>query len=317
MNKVTEIWLAFIHWQGWKTFGRACANGWRALIHWKLWKWSGWKKIFYPHPVILAMTAILSAAGLFWVFFYEMTEHPLSYGIYCLSAYALTAAVLRTPRIFGTFGKALHRNRVTNRILTDGDMMMAVMLYIDQAVNLIYGSMKIVSGVFYASVWLITDGVYNIAQGGIQLFQIVQRKKELDILRQWKSYRLCGILILLMHLTMTGVVFQMIRDHHGASPGYMIFVTALFAFYKLIDSFVRVAKDRKHTAPVNSSVRMLKLSQAFFVIFSLQVAMFHEFGDSVESQGLMNALTGGAVCVLVVSIGIYMIRRANREMKKI
>jgi len=317
MKKCVEIWLAFLHWQGWKVFGRACADGWRAFVCWNGWKWGGWKKLFYPQPGLLILITALSAAGLCWVFLLGMTEHPVAYVIYPVSAWAVTALGLRLPRIFGSFGKALRRNRVTNRILTDGEMMTAVMLYIDQAVNLIYGTLKIVTGLLYTSVWLITDGVYNIAQGGIQVFQIVQRKKNLDLLHQWKSYRLSGVMILLMHLTMTGVVFQMIRDDHGASPGYLIFLTALFAFYKLIDSFIRVAKDRKHTAPVNSSVRMLKLSQAFFAMFSLQVAMFHEFGDGFDAEGLMNSLTGGAVCLLVVSMGIYMIRRANREMKKL
>lgn len=318
MKKIVEIWLAFIHWQGWKTFGRGCAEGWRSFIHWKGWKWGGWKKLFFPLPAVLVLSVLLSAAGLVWVFLKGLTEHPIAYGLYCFSAWTVTALSLRTPRIFGAFGKALHRNRVMGRILTDGALMFTVNLYIDQAVNLIYGVFKIIAGMIYASVWLITDGVYNIAQGVIQLYQIVQRKKNLDMLLQWKSYRLSGVLMLLMHLTMTGVVFQMIRDGHGEDyPGYMIFVTALFAFYKLIHSFVSVAKDRKHAAPIDSAVRMLKLSQAFFAIFSLQLAMFQEFGGAFEAQRLMNSMTGGAVCVLVVSMGIYMIRRANRDMKKL
>lgn len=318
MKKAAEIWLAFIRWQGWKTFGHACAKGWRAFIHWNGWKWSGWKKTFFPHVAVLLLSVLLSAAGLGWVFLNGMSEHPLAYGIYCFSAYAVTALMLRLPRMFRAFGSVLHRNKVMNRILTDGALIFAVNLYVDQAVNLIYGVFKIVTGIFYASIWLITDGIYNIAQGAIQLFQIVQRKKELDILKQWKSYRFSGVLMLLMHLTMTGVVFQMIRDGHAEEyPGYMIFVTALFAFYKLIHSFINVAKDRAHAAPIDSAVRMLKLSQAFFAIFSLQLAMFQEFGEDFEAQALMNSLTGGAVCVLVVSMGIYMILRANRDMKKL
>ena len=322
MKKFMEIWLAFIRWQGWKTFGRGCANGWLAFIHWKGWKalaqWPGWKKLLFPHPAVLALGTILSAAGLGWVFFYGMTEHPVSYVIYCVSAWAVTALCLRLPRIFGELNRWLHKNKVTNRILTDKELTFMAKMYFDQAVNLLYGTFKILSGIYFASVWLITDGIYNITQGVIQVFQIVQRKKNLDMLQQWKSYRLSGVLILLMHVTMTGVVIQMIRDGHAEDqPGFMIFVTALFAFYKLIGSFVKVAKDRKHTAPIDSAVRMLKLSQAFFAIFSLQLAMFQEFGGGFEMQQLMNSLTGGAVCLLVVSMGVYMIRRANRDMKKI
>ena len=35
------------------------------------------------------------------------------------------------------------------------------------------------------------------------------------------------------------------------------------------------------------------------------------------SASVMNSLTGGAVCLLVMATGVYMIRRANRELTKI
>jgi nitrate reductase gamma subunit len=62
---------------------------------------------------------------------------------------------------------------------------------------------------------------------------------------------------------------------------------------------------------------MLNLAQAFFAIFSLQASMFHTFGTGESWEHLMNILTGCAVCLLIVSIGIYMIRRGNREIKKL
>ena len=97
----------------------------------------------------------------------------------------------------------------------------------------------------------------------------------------------------------------------------MIIATATFAFYKFINSFIELAKDRKHTRPVDSSVRMLELSQAFFAIFSLQASMLHTFGTAAPWEHWMNLAAGCVVCLLTVAMGIYMIRRANREIKKI
>ena len=85
----------------------------------------------------------------------------------------------------------------------------------------------------------------------------------------------------------------------------------------MITSFIRIAKDRKHVRPVDSSIRMLNLAQAFFAIFSLQASMFHTFGTGEDWEHLMNILTGSGVCLLIVSIGIYMIRRGSREIKKL
>jgi hypothetical protein len=45
--------------------------------------------------------------------------------------------------------------------------------------------------------------------------------------------------------------------------------------------------------------------------------MFHTFGTGEDWEHQMNILTGCGVCLLIVSIGIYMIRRGNREIKKL
>lgn len=62
---------------------------------------------------------------------------------------------------------------------------------------------------------------------------------------------------------------------------------------------------------------MLNLAQAIFAIFSLQASMFHTFGTGESWEQLMNTITGCTVCLSVVSIGIYMIRRGTREIKQL
>ena len=119
-----------------------------------------------------------------------------------------------------------------------------------------------------------------------------------------------------MHLTLIGIVFQMVNWHRVEESGeIMIIATAAFAFYKFISSFIDLAKDRKHTHPIDSSVRMLELSQAIFAIFSLQAGLLHTFGTGETWKHWLNLAMGCLVCLLTVSMGIYMIRRANREIK--
>ena len=145
-----------------------------------------------------------------------------------------------------------------------------------------------------------------------------RRKKPGTLDRQWRSYRLCGVLILLMHLTLTGIVFQMVNWNRVEESGeIMIIATAAFAFYKFISSFIDLARDRKHTRPVDSSVRMLELSQAIFAIFSLQAGMLHTFGTGADWEHWINLATGCVVCLMTVAMGFYMIRRGNREIKKL
>ena len=119
-----------------------------------------------------------------------------------------------------------------------------------------------------------------------------------------------------MHLTLIGLVFQTVNWHRVEESGeIMIIATAAFAFYKFISSFIDLSKDRKHPRPVDSSVRMLQLSQAIFAIFSLQAGLLHTFGTGESWEYWLNLAVGCIVCLLTVAMGIYMIRRANRELK--
>ena len=121
-----------------------------------------------------------------------------------------------------------------------------------------------------------------------------------------------------MHLTLIGIVFQMVNWNRVEESGeIMIIATAAFAFYKFISSFIDLAKDRKHTHPIDSSVRMLDLSQAVFAIFSLQAGLLHTFGAGESWEYPLNLAVGCIVCLLTAAMGIYMIRRANREMKQL
>ncbi len=313
MNKEKWIaaWKAFLHWPGWTAWLKW--KGWRAIGH-----WPGWKTLFVIHPALAILLAVGSGVGLGWVFLSGGEDHWLAIPVYVLSAYALIAVCVGIPGFIRRGHGFVNRYTLTSRYVHDKDFRFTVSLYLEQLINAFYGIFKTASGAVLGSAWIGADGLYNLAQAVIQLIQILRRKKNLDMMRQWKSYRFCGWLILLMHLTVVGLVFQMTRmGRLEEYPGVQIFATAAFAFYKLITAVIDVAKDRKNKAPIDSSVMLLDLAQALFSIYSLQVAMIHQFGGSARYAALMNNLTGTAVCAMIMGMGIYMLRRSRREMKKL
>ena len=286
---------------------------WNRFLH-----WGGWKKMF-PFPVwadVLMFAAF--GAGLIWIFANSLEMWWPSYILYVLSAYSLTALCVKLPGAIRMEKAWLKNHPRVDRLLKNKELHFKLELYFEQFLNFAYGIFKIVSGMIVGSAWIGADGIYNFVQALIQLFQILRRKKPGPIEKQWKSYRLCGVLILLMHLTLIGIVFQMVNWNRVEESGeIMIIATAAFAFYKFISSFIDLAKDRKHTHPIDSSVRMLELSQAIFAIFSLQAGLLHTFGTGERWEHLLNLAVGCIVCLLTVTMGIYMIRRANREMKQL
>ena len=286
---------------------------WSRILH-----WCGWKKGF-PFPVwadLLMFAAF--GTGLIWVFVNGLEMWWPSYVLYVFSAYSLAALCLKLPGAVRREKNWMENHPRVKKLLEDKELHFKLELYIEQFINFAYGLFKIASGVVIGSAWIGADGIYNFVQALIQLFQILRRKKPGTVQKQWKSYRLCGVLILLMHLTLTGIVFQMVNWHRVEESGeIMIIATAAFAFYKFVSSFIDLAKDRKHTHPIDSSLRMLELSQANFAIFSLHAGLLHTFGTGENWEHPLNLAVGCIVCLLTVAMGIYMIRRANREMKQL
>lgn len=281
-------------------------------------RWRGWKLLF-PMPLWAeCLLFIFCCGGLIWVFAAGLEQWWPAYVLYCLSAYSLTALCIKLPAAIRKSRSWLGNHPKVESILKNKELHFKLRLYFEQFLNFAYGIFKIVTGVVVGSAWIGSDGIYNLTQALIQLFQILRRKKPGTMEQQWRSYRLCGCLILLMHLTLIGIVFQMVNWNRTKGSGeIMIIATAAFAFFKLITAFIDLAKDRKHIRPVDSSVRMLKLSQAFFAMFSLQAGLLHIFGTGEAWEHLLNLAVGCVVCLLTVAMGIYMIRRANREIKSL
>ena len=308
-----KYWNAFLHWKGWRSFGSACVKGWNAVARWK-----GWSRLFGIPIGIVWMLFLGCAAALVWIFLNGLDTWWPAYILYILSAYCLIALCLHFPAVVRREKAWMQNHPRLTAFLKNEELQFKLSLYRQQIINFGYGIYKISTGVIIGSAWIGCDGIYNLAQAFVQLFQILKRRKQDGILEQWKSYRFCGILILLLHLTLIGIVFQMVNWNRAENQGeIMIIATAAFAFYKFISSFVDLAKDRKHKHPIDSSVRMLELSQAFFAIFSLQAGMLHTFGTGDAWEHWINLAVGCIVCLLTVAMGIYMIRRANREIRKI
>ena len=281
-------------------------------------RWRGWKLLF-PLPVWAeALLFTACCGGLIWVFVSGLELWWPAYFLYALSAYFLTALCIQLPAAIRTGRNWMANHPKVVALLKNRELRFKLELYLEQLLNFAYGMFKIVSGVIVGSAWIGADGIYNFAQAIIQLFQILRRKKPGTIVQQWKSYRFCGVLILLMHLTLTGIVFQMVNWNRVEESGeIMIIATAAFAFYKFISSFIDLARDRRHTQPIDSSVRMLELSQAIFAIFSLQAGLLHVYGTGESWEHWLNLTVGCVVCLLTVAMGIYMIRRANLEINSL
>ena len=121
-----------------------------------------------------------------------------------------------------------------------------------------------------------------------------------------------------LHIAMSGMTVQMVLHDKGYSyPGYIIYVSAMYAFYAFTMSIINIVKYRKLNSPVISAAKIIGLASALMSILALQTAMLAQFGaEKHEFIRLMNSITGGVVCMAIFVMAIIMICKSGKQIKK-
>lgn len=280
------------------------------------------QKLLFPGLAVVLISVPIAAALLAYTFLYENEYSPIAYVSYVVSAYSLTivcAYIIKTPK--PDVKGALHRNQHIHRYLTDLSFKTHVSLYLSLGINLLFVAMKLFYGVRYRSVWYGTLGVYYIMLAVMRFLLLRHANRSgigKDPVSEWKHYRWCGIMLLLMNIALLGVVVLVVLDNEGFSyEGYLIYVVAMYDFYNITIAVRDIFKFRNHKSAVISATRSIKLTAALVSMLSLETAMLAQFGEGDNPQGwqIMTGLTGGSVCLIVFIMAVYMIVRSEKQIR--
>lgn len=208
--------------------------------------------------------------------------------------------------------------------LKDEHIRMQMLLYFGLMVNLIYAGFKLITGIQYQSLWFVAGAVFYAVLSVMRFVLIRSVKKSTQkedrqrYIHGVKSYRLCGYLMFLLNIAMCGIVMQMIWKNESYSyPGYIIYLSALYAFICLISEIKNVICYKGMCVPELAATKLLSLAKSCMSLLAMQTAMFTQFGNDVMLRQIMNSVTGGCVCTIVFCMAIYMVVRAEKELKNI
>ena len=100
--------------------------------------------------------------------------------------------------------------------------------------------------------------------------------------------------------------------------GNLIYAMAAYTFYITINAVVNVIKYRKRGSPTMSAAKIISLTAALVSMLSLETAMLSRFGsdDDHDFRAVMTSVSGGAVCVIVLAMAVYMIAWSTYQLKK-
>ncbi len=289
------------------------------------------KKIFCLSPFLTVVVSLFGYGFVIAVAVLRIQNPAAQYASYLASAYALIVTITRFVYIHTTIGgvrkfisdhplmKKFRSTAVGEKYMNDVRFRTGVSLYQGFFINLLYIVMKLASGIVYRSAWFIVLAVYYILLA-VMRFLLVRRLNVQDEASQLRLYRLCGIMLLFMNQALVGIVVFMVQQNRGFDyPGFLIYAMAAYSFYAVTIAIINIVKTRRHKSPILSAAKAVNLVAAMVSILSLETAMLAQFSgnDDPRFRPMMTGATGGGVCTIVIVMAIYMIRRANKNLKKI
>lgn len=279
-------------------------------------KLSTWIKLLYPKTWIIVVFTICSTILLTYVFMYGKEESVIAYIVYVWSAYTLTVVCIKVPRIVKKIRSGIYNNFFGNRFMTDTWYRVKFTLRLSLAVNVFYSVFKFSVGMVLSSWWLIAIAVYYIIMSVTRyllLRHMKQNEQAKDLIAEHKRVRICGYLVVVVNVALSGMVVQMIwRNESYTYPGFLIFAAAAYAFYSVTMSIINLIRYRKKKSPILSAAKTIGLVSALVSILALQTAMITQFGSDRQFQFIMNILTGTAVCASVMTLAVFMIVKSDR-----
>lgn len=279
------------------------------------------EKILFPPLWLTVILTMISAATLVAVFRNGMEYTMFSYLVYVLSAYTLTVDCIFLvgilPKRYIRTKQKVYAHPLGNRYMTDAVFRVRISLYLSLVPTLAYSVIKLVLGFIYSSLWLGAVAIYYMLLSLLRfiLLRYINTDKEKQtILYEYKRYRLCGIFMLILNLSLSGIVFQMVWQNKGYNyPGTLIFAAAAYTFYTVTVSAIDIVKYRKYKSPILSATKVIRFAAAIVSLLSLETAMLARFGGDESYRQIMTVLTGSGVCIIVLGMSVYMILKSCKE----
>ena len=282
------------------------------------------KALLFPHIAIMIILIPIATVLLVGSMVFIGTESVIAYISYVLATYTLTIWCFKIPTLIKFFKTFKNENKYARRWQDDTRLRVNVSLYGSLACNALYGLFQLWLGFYHHTFWFYSLGAYYICLGAMRFFLVRHTRKFAPgekMQTELVKYRACGIVFLLMNLTLALIIFFMVYwnrtfQHHMITAIAM----AAYTFTALTTAIINVIKYRTYNSPVFSASKAISLAAALVSMLTLESTMLTTFDDgtmtAIERKWMLGA-TGGVVSLLIVATAIYMIVVGTKKLKEL
>lgn len=279
-----------------------------------------WNKIKNPRGILLVLFYIafaLFVGGTLTLVILVPEQTILHYFLYVCAgvslAYFVYTIVYFAPTITQKIINKLKQNKFTNSLLENYGYRTLVFAVLSFCLNILYVAFLLTMGILTGSIWQIAITIYYLVLVAMKGYVFYAKRKHNNFASQCVTMRFCGIMFIALTLALSGIVVLIYKSNmYFEYAGLMIYAVAAYTFLNLTVAIFNLFKAKKQDDLYVQSIRNINLANAIVSIFVLQVALFQAFSPE-SNLGFANGLTGGAISLVILGLGIYMIRKAYRK----
>lgn len=188
-------------------------------------------------------------------------------------------------------------------------------------VNILYAFYHVALGVVNQSLWFITMFAYYVILIAMRLSAVLCERKHKSSAPEDTEYfvvKLCGGLLVLLSFILAGIVYISLSQNVAVKHHEIVMISiATYTFCKITAAVIKAIRQRTNTAPLLTVIRTIGYAEVAASILTLQRSMLVSFGTMDNADiDLMNGLTGLAVCLFILLLGIFTILRSSKERMK-
>lgn len=282
------------------------------------------KAVCFPPIAVLIILIPLATALLVYSMVFLETKTIVAYVSYAFATYTLVISCCRIPALVRFFKNLKDKNEFVKRWQNDTGLRVNVSLYAALFINVIYSIFWLGLGIKHHTFWFYSLAFYYISLAAMRLFLVYytgRNKMGSDIRKELYRYLICGIVFLIMNISLALMIFFMVYwdrtfHHHEITTIAM----AAYTFTSLIRAIINIVKYRRYNSPVYSASKAISLAAAGVSMLTLESTMLTTFNDgtmTLTERRILLGASGSVISIFIIGMAIFMIVQGSRKIKQL
>lgn len=268
------------------------------------------KKIFHPNNLIVTFELITIIISLGYLILFNKFNTIIAYILYLLMSFCLISVCFKIYDILKQLiTNIISNNKYLSKYHNDYILRYKISLFSSLVINIIYVLFKLISGIYFKSLWLISFSIYYFI---LVILRVSIIKGETN---EYIIYKKVGVILLFINLFLTIIILIIVNGTTLKSYNKIVAIgVAVYTFYLMINSIKTLIKYRKYKSPIITSSKIVNVITSMVSMLSLEIIMLSTFGKyNIEFNEIMIMITGGILSIIIIIISLIMIIKGTNK----